>query len=104
MALHKIAKTEDLPPGSSRVVEVADKSLAVFNVEGTFYVIDNHCTHDGAPLAEGEVRDGCVICPWHAAEFDLVTGEALTPPAVEDVRSYKVLVSEGDICIDLDEQ
>jgi nitrite reductase/ring-hydroxylating ferredoxin subunit len=74
----------------------------VFNVEGTIHAIDNDCTHDGGPLSEGVVNEGCVVCPWHGAEFDLVTGKALTPPAVEDVRCYKVLLSGGDISLELD--
>jgi len=102
MALHKVATTKDLPPRSARAFQVAGRSIAVFNVEGTIHAIDNDCTHDGGPLSEGVVNEGCVVCPWHGAEFDLVTGKALTPPAVEDVRCYKVLLSGGDIFLELD--
>ena len=73
----------------------------MFNVGGAIHVIDNDCTHDGGPLSEGVVSDTCVICPWHGAEFDLRTGKALTPPAVEDVRSYAVVVSGEDISIEI---
>jgi 3-phenylpropionate/trans-cinnamate dioxygenase ferredoxin subunit len=102
MALYKVATVKDFPPGSARAVEVAGRSIAMFNVEGTIHAIDNECTHDGGPLSEGVVNDGCVVCPWHAAEFDLSTGRALTPPAVEDVQSYKVVVSGDDISIEID--
>ena len=101
MALHKVATTKDLPPGGAREVKVAGRSIAMFNVEGTIHAIDNECTHDGGPLSEGVVSDACVICPWHGAEFDLRTGKALTPPAVEDVRSYSVVVSGDDISLDI---
>jgi 3-phenylpropionate/trans-cinnamate dioxygenase ferredoxin component len=101
MAVHKVATTAELPPGSARTIQVAGKSIALFNVEGVFYAIDNQCTHDSAPLSEGVVNDGCVVCPWHGAEFDLATGKALTPPAVEDVQSYEVTLSGGDICLEL---
>jgi 3-phenylpropionate/trans-cinnamate dioxygenase ferredoxin subunit len=102
MALHKVATTRDFPPGSARAVEVAGRSVALFNVEGTIHAIDNDCTHDGGPLSEGVVSDGCVVCPWHGAEFDLSTGKVLTPPAVEDVRSYNVVVSGEDISIEIE--
>jgi 3-phenylpropionate/trans-cinnamate dioxygenase ferredoxin subunit len=102
MALYKVARTKDLPPGSARAFQVAGRSIAMFNVEGVIHAIDNDCTHDGGPLSEGVVGDGCVVCPWHGAEFDLVTGKALTPPAVEDVRSYKVFVSGDDVSLEID--
>jgi 3-phenylpropionate/trans-cinnamate dioxygenase ferredoxin component len=102
MSLHKVTTTKHFPPGSARQVEVAGKSIAMFNVSGTIHAIDNDCTHDGGPLSEGVVSDGCVVCPWHGAEFDLITGKALTPPAVEDVRSYRVVVSGDDISIEMD--
>jgi nitrite reductase/ring-hydroxylating ferredoxin subunit len=101
MSLHRVATTKDLPPGAALAVEVAGKSIALFNVDGDFYAIDNTCTHDGGPLSEGVVNEGCVVCPWHGAEFDLITGKAVTPPAVEDVSSYKVVVSGSDICLDI---
>jgi 3-phenylpropionate/trans-cinnamate dioxygenase ferredoxin component len=102
MALHKVATTSDFPAGSARAIEVAGRSIALFNAEGTIYAIDNDCTHDGGPLSEGVVSDGCVVCPWHGAEFDLSTGKVLTPPAVEDVRSYNVVVSDEDISIEVE--
>jgi 3-phenylpropionate/trans-cinnamate dioxygenase ferredoxin subunit len=102
MALHKVASAKDLPPGSARAVEVAGRSIAMFNVDGVIYALDNDCTHDGGPLSEGVVTEGCVVCPWHAAEFDLSSGRALTPPAVEDVRSYKVVVSGDEISVEID--
>jgi 3-phenylpropionate/trans-cinnamate dioxygenase ferredoxin subunit len=102
MAVHKVATTKEFPPGSARALEVAGRSIAVFNVDGVLYAIDNDCTHDGGPLSEGVITDKCVVCPWHGAEFDLVTGKALTPPAVEDVRSYKVLILGDDVSLEID--
>ena len=102
MALHRVATTNDLPPGSARVVEVAGKAIGLFNVDGVIYAIDNVCTHDSAPLSEGVVSDGCIVCPWHGAQFDLATGQAMTPPAVEDVNTYEVVLSGEDICLQID--
>ncbi len=93
---------KDLPPGSACAVEVAGRTIGLFNVDGVIYAIDNICTHDNAPLSEGAVVDGCVVCPWHGAQFDLATGQVLTPPAVENVRSYEVVVSGGDVSVEVD--
>jgi 3-phenylpropionate/trans-cinnamate dioxygenase ferredoxin component len=102
MSLHTVATVNELPPGSARAVEVAGRSIGLFNVDGVIYAIDNICTHDNAPLSEGVVVDGCVVCPWHGAQFELATGQALTPPAVEDVRSYEVVMSGDDVCLEID--
>jgi nitrite reductase/ring-hydroxylating ferredoxin subunit len=102
MALHNILSKADLPEGRARRVKVADRVIAVFNVNGTLYAIDDTCTHEGGPLNEGDVNDCAVTCPWHGAEFDLRTGEALTPPAVENVSTYRVVVSGNDIFLEID--
>jgi nitrite reductase/ring-hydroxylating ferredoxin subunit len=64
-------------------------------VDGTFYAIGDTCTHKGGPLSQGKVLDWTVTCPWHGAQFDIRTGNVLTPPAPSGVPSYKVVV-EGD--------
>ena len=89
MRSQKVALLRDFPPGSAREVKFAGKSIAVFNVDGEFFAIGNECTHDGASLSEGAVSDGCVVRPWHGAEFDLRSGKVLTPPAVEDVETTR---------------
>src|SRR5206468_1919757 len=62
----RVAAVGDVASGEGRVVEVEGKTLALFNVDGTYYAIDNSCAHRGGPLGEGEL-DGCVVtCPWHA--------------------------------------
>jgi nitrite reductase/ring-hydroxylating ferredoxin subunit len=102
MPIHRVASTNELPPGSARAVEVAGRTIGLFNVDGVIYAIDNVCTHDNAPLSEGVVTEGCVVCPWHGAQFDLATGQAMTPPAVEDVRSYEVFVSGDNVSVEID--
>lgn len=102
MALHRILAAKDIPPGSARRVAVEGRIIAVFNVNSAFYAIDDTCTHHGASLSEGSVDECSVICPWHGAEFDLRTGEALTPPAFEKVRSYRVAVSGDDISLEIE--
>jgi NAD(P)H-dependent nitrite reductase small subunit len=70
-----VASLADLPPGSSKTVLVGEREVALFNVAGTLYAIDNFCPHQGGPLADGWVQDAAVTCPWHAWCFDLRTGK-----------------------------
>ncbi len=93
--LVKVADTTHLLPGKATAVEIEGNRIAVFNVGGTFYAIDDTCPHAGGPLSEGQVDGEKVVCPWHDAAFDLKTGDVLSPPAFEGVKSYKVVV-EGD--------
>ena len=98
----KVTKTDDIEPGKVKVYEVASKKIAICNVDGTFYAIDDICTHDGGPLDQGELLDGQIECPRHGALFDVKTGRALTLPAVAPVKSYAVQVDGGDIKVEVD--
>ena len=99
--LVKVADTKDLTPGKADAYDVEGNRIAVFNVGGAFYAIDNTCTHAGVPLCHGYVEDCKVTCPAHEAVFDLKTGAALAPPAFEDVKTYKVVIEGSDIKIEL---
>lgn len=95
MAFQKLANLSDVPPGTSKVFEVGDRAIAVCNVGGEIYAIDDVCTHDGASLDQGEL-DGCEIeCPRHGARFDVRDGSATELPAVVPVDTFKVRI-EGD--------
>jgi 3-phenylpropionate/trans-cinnamate dioxygenase ferredoxin subunit len=92
----------DLPPGQVRVVQAGRNRLALCNVEGQLYCIDDVCTHDGGPLDQGEL-DGCEIeCPRHGARFDVTTGQATCMPAVVPVKTYPVRVVDGDVQVEVD--
>ena len=95
MELITVAKTSELAPGQAKCVQLKGQAVAVFNINGTYYAIEDTCTHVGGPLSEGEVEGAAVTCPWHGAQFDLKTGKVLGPPAATDVRSFRVQV-EGD--------
>lgn len=84
----------DLPDGESVRIE-AEVPIAVFNVEGEFYAIDDTCTHQDASLSDGWVEGCAVECPLHAACFDLRTGMPSGPPARRPVRTHEVVVSDG---------
>lgn len=97
----KVATVEEIPLGGSKLVEVDYVRIALFNLEGTLYAIEDVCTHDGGPLVEGEVLEGCqVMCPRHGARFDIRTGEALSFPAFEATNTYEVKVDGDDVLIE----
>ena len=91
----KMAQTGEIAPGESKVVEAGGRRIAIFNIDGTFFAIDDTCTHRGGPLSEGMVVGIEVTCPWHGAVFDVTSGSVLGPPAPRDVASYAVRV-EGE--------
>ncbi len=98
---HSVAKTSDLPDPGKMLVEVEDRLVALFHVDGAFYALDDVCTHDGGPLAEGEM-DGCqIICPRHGARFDIKTGAALTMPATKATASHEVKIEGDEILVQL---
>ena len=92
----RVAGTAEVAPGNGIVVEVNGQSIAVFNVEGTYYAIDNTCAHRGGPLGEGELEGDVVTCPWHAWQFNVKTGISVNNPAA-CVKSYQVTVDGSDI-------
>ena len=102
MALHKIATIQEIPVGEGRAFELEGRRIAVFHTEEGFLAIDDECTHQGGPLSEGFVEECCVTCPWHGAEFDLHSGRVLSQPANEDVRSYKVVVTDGELFLEIE--
>jgi 3-phenylpropionate/trans-cinnamate dioxygenase ferredoxin component len=97
----KVARTGDIGPGQARLIDMKGKQIALFNVDGEFFALDNMCTHEEASLAEGEICGHEVTCPLHGAKFDIRSGEVLGPPAYDDVASYTVRVSGGDVEIDV---
>jgi 3-phenylpropionate/trans-cinnamate dioxygenase ferredoxin subunit len=92
-----VASEGELPPGERMVVQIGRTWVAVFNVDGQFYAIQDVCTHDDGPLAEGKLI-GCEIeCPRHGARFDLRDGRVTAPPALVPVPVYDVRVQDGQI-------
>ena len=96
----KIAAADDVAPGEGRVVEAAGRTLALFNVDGTFYAIDNTCSHRGGPLGEGDLDGRIVTCPWHAWRWDVTTGANANNPAVR-VPCFPVTVENGAVFVSL---
>lgn len=95
---YTVGRVEDVPPGRGATVELRNGvELALYNVGGEFYAIENFCPHKGAPLAEGALCGHTVQCDWHGWQFDVRTGKCLTTNG--DVESYPVIIEDGAIII-----
>ncbi len=97
-----VGKADEVAPGTVRSFGVDGKQIAVCNVDGTYYAIDDVCTHDGGALDQGELEGDQIECPRHGARFDVKTGRALTLPAVMPVKSYPVHVEDGEIKVEIE--
>lgn len=97
-----VAKATDLGPGQMVLVEIDDEEIVVANANGEYYAFSAECPHAGGPLDEGEMEGKVVICPWHGAEFDMTTGEALTPPVQDNIYTYTVRIEGEDVQVSLE--
>ncbi len=100
--LVKVATVEQLPVGKVMTVEVDGDEIALFNVDGKLYAINNTCSHQGGPLGEGEVDDNIVTCPWHGWQYDVTTGTSTNSPDVR-IPTYPVVVEGDDIKLSIEE-
>jgi 3-phenylpropionate/trans-cinnamate dioxygenase ferredoxin subunit len=91
----------DLPPGESVRID-GPAPIAVFNADGELFAIDDTCTHQDASLSDGWLEGCTVECPLHEACFDLRTGLPTGPPAKRPVRTYPVVVSDGQVFVSLE--
>lgn len=98
----KVGRIEDFPAGQVRVVDADGERVAVANVDGQLYAFEDRCSHDDAPLGEGELEGCQVECPRHGARFDVRTGAALCMPAVVPIATYPVQVTDGAVAVELD--
>jgi nitrite reductase/ring-hydroxylating ferredoxin subunit len=100
MPLVRVASVEDLPEAAVREVRAGGSSIALVQVDGEIRAFQGNCPHLNGPLGHGNFVEGVLICPWHAWEFDGVSGAALHNPAVR-LRRYPVVVQDGQILLDL---
>jgi len=92
-----VGTLEELPPGSRKVVDVDGVMIAVFNLDGEFFAIEDICTHDGGELASGVLEGDQIVCPRHGARFSIRTGKVLAPPAYEPVSAFPVRIAGGRV-------
>ena len=96
----RVAAVGDVSPGAGHVAEIGSQAIAVFNVDGRYYAIDNACPHRGGPLGEGDVDGPVVACPWHAWRWDVTSGANVNNPAVK-VACYPVVEEGGQLFVEL---
>jgi 3-phenylpropionate/trans-cinnamate dioxygenase ferredoxin subunit len=93
----RIARTDEIPGNRGKAFEVAGRRVAVFNLNGTFYAVDDRCTHEEASLSAGPVMGEMAVCPRHGSRFHIPTGQVRSLPAVHNVATYDVRVEGGEV-------
>jgi nitrite reductase/ring-hydroxylating ferredoxin subunit len=120
MPKYIVATVGEIPPGGRKIVEVAGRSIGIFNVNGEFFALRNRCPHQGGPLCEGRLhgvvessspgeyrysRPGELLrCPWHGWEYDIRTGQSWFDPVHTRVRRYEVSIAPGTALAEASEQ
>ena len=99
----RIASVNDLNDGEAKKIEIDDKAIALFRIDGEYFATDDTCTHEKASLSEGEIDNKTVTCPHHGARFNIKTGQAMTLPAMFPVKTYQIKIDGNDIMIDMKE-
>ena len=104
MAEHTVCSTDELPEGARRLVEIDGIGIGVFNCNGELFAIEDRCSHDDGPLAEGELdAAACTVeCPRHGSLFDLRSGRPMTLPAFAPVETFEVRAEDGQVKLEVD--
>ena len=100
MAFVRTAKVAELPPGTIREFSVEGRAIALANVDGKIYAINNTCLHRGGPLGQGALEGKAVTCPWHGWQYDVTSGKSLQNPAV-GVDCYRTEIRGDELFIDV---
>lgn len=95
----KVANTSDIPVSQMKEVQVNGQNICLDNIDGKYFAINNICSHEGGPLADGRLEGYEVECPWHQSKFDMRNGQVKVPPAVEPQITYQVKVEGEDVLI-----
>ena len=95
-----LCSTAEVAPGAALKVETGELTLAVFNVDGDFFVTDDMCTHGPGSLSEGYIEGDVVECNFHNGQFDIKTGAVVSPPCMVPIKTYKTVVENGRVLIE----
>jgi nitrite reductase/ring-hydroxylating ferredoxin subunit len=98
----ELCSPDDVPEGTALRVEAGTLTLAVFNVAGEFYVTDDNCTHGPGSLSEGYIEGDVVECNFHNGQFNIRTGEVVSPPCMVPIKTYPARVENGKVVIEVD--
>jgi nitrite reductase/ring-hydroxylating ferredoxin subunit len=97
-----LCSTAEVAPGTALRVESGGLALAVFNVAGEFFVTDDACTHGPGLLSEGFIEGDVVECNFHNGQFNIKTGEVVSPPCMVPIKTYKTFVENGRVLVEAD--
>jgi nitrite reductase/ring-hydroxylating ferredoxin subunit len=97
-----LCSADEVSPGTALRVESGDLTLAVYNVDGEYYVTDDLCTHGPGSLADGYIDGDVVECNFHNGQFNIKTGEVVSPPCMVPIKTYKTVVDNGRVVIETD--
>ncbi len=97
----KVCEIQELTPGQVQSFQVEDKEISICQVNGNYYAFDDVCTHQYGSLSDGWLEEYTIECPLHGAQFDIRSGEVLCLPAVENINTYKVVIDESNVFIEL---
>lgn len=101
MSWQRVAEESDIEPGTAAVVTAGGKRIALCNTGEALYAIDDMCSHDRGPLDQGKLIGNRIECPRHGAQFDVVTGKALTLPAIRPIKTYNLRVEDGAVEVEV---
>jgi nitrite reductase/ring-hydroxylating ferredoxin subunit len=97
----RVCSKSEVEPDSVKAFEVGAHRLAVYNIDGTFYITDDECTHAAASLADGMLDGDVIECCMHMGSFHVPTGKVVQPPCEVPLRTYKVMLQDDDVFVDL---
>jgi len=95
-----LCSTEEVAPGAALRIETGGLAVAVFNLDGEFYVTDDACTHGPGLLSEGFIDGDVIECNFHNGQFNIKTGEVVSPPCMVPIKTYRTLVENGRVLIE----
>ena len=101
MTFYQLCRTEEIPENELKRFVLKGKEILVINRNMKFYCLDARCTHAGAPLAEGELENGVLQCPWHGSRFNIKNGLVIRGPAAKQLRTYNCRIEEDRLLVEL---
>jgi nitrite reductase/ring-hydroxylating ferredoxin subunit len=97
----RVCAQADVPPGTVKAFAVGSNTLAVYNIDGAYYITDDECTHAAASLADGMLEGDVIECCMHMGSFHVPTGDVVAPPCEVSLRTYKMVLEGDDVFVDL---
>ncbi len=99
MPFVRVCSASEIPDSSMRRFLVKGEEILLVKFEDRYYAISERCTHRGGPLSEGTLEEGLVTCPWHFGQFEIKTGQVMSPPPSEALKKYEVKVESGNVVV-----